>query len=180
VNQADRIIAIAPRKEHYLEIRTQAPPAELTDPRDFALRGLANKRLARTETLDINGLKAWTGVVRGDPSPFGPATNVRYVIIYYANLMWVFKGASRSGTEAPSGDPFFMSTANTFRRMRANEFALAEPYRLRILQASDGTTMEGLAAEAPIKKYALQQLRLFNKLYPDGEPKPGEYVKTVQ
>ena len=180
VNQADRIIAIAPRKEHYLEIRTQAPPADLTNPRDFAMRGLANKRLARTETLEINGLKAWTAVVRGDPSPFGQASNVRYVIIYYANLMWVFKGASRSGTEAPSGDPFFMSTANTFRRMRGNEFALAEPYRLRILQATDGTTMEELAAESPIKKYALQQLRLFNKLYPDGEPKPGELVKTVQ
>ena len=180
LNQADRIIAIAPRKEHYLEIRTQSPPAELTNPRDFALRGLANKRLARTEMLEINGLKAWTGVVRGDPSPFGQASNVRYVIIYYANLMWVFKGASRSGTEAPSGDPFFLSTANTFRRMRANEFALAEPYRLRILQATNGTTMEELAAESPIKKYAVQQLRLFNKLYPDGEPKAGEYVKTVK
>ena len=118
--------------------------------------------------------------MRGDPSPFGQATNVRYVIIYYGNLMWVFKGASRSGTEAPAGDPFFLSTANTFRRMRGNEFALAEPYRLRILQATDGTTMEELAAESPIKKYALQQLRLFNKLYPDGEPKPGEFVKTVK
>ncbi len=180
LNQPDKILAIAPRKEHYLEIRTQSPPADLTNPRDFAMRGLANKRLARTETLDVNGLKAWTGIVQGDPSPFGQATNVRYVIIYYANLMWVFKGASRSGTGAPSGDPFFLSTANTFRRMRGNEFALAEPYRLRILQATDGTTMEELAAESPIKKYALQQLRLFNKLYPEGEPKPGDYVKTVQ
>ena len=180
MNQPDQILAIAPRKEHYLEIRTQAPPADLTNPRDFALRGLANKRLARTETLDINGLKAWTGIVRGDPSPFGQASNVRYVVIYYGNLMWVFKGASRSGMDAPSGDPFFLSTANTFRRMRGNEFALAEPYRLRILQASDGTTMEQLAADVPIKKYALQQLRLFNKLYPDGEPKPGDYVKTVK
>jgi predicted Zn-dependent protease len=180
MNQPDKILAVAPRKEHYLEIRTQAPPADLTDPRDFALRGLANKRLARTETLDINGLKAWTGIVRGDPSPFGQASNVRYVVIYYGNLMWVFKGASRSGMEAPAGDPFFLSTANTFRRMRGNEFALAEPYRLRIVKASEGLTMEGLAAESPIKKYALQQLRLFNKLYPDGEPKPGDYVKTVQ
>ena len=40
--------------------------------------------------------------------------------------------------------------------------------------------MEELAAQSPIEKYALQQLRLFNKLYPDGEPKPGDYVKTVQ
>ncbi len=180
LNQPDKILAIAPRKEHYLEIRTQSPPADLTNPRDFAMRGLANKRLARTETLDVNGLKAWTGIVQGDPSPYGQATNVRYVIIYYANLMWVFKGASRSGTSAPAGDPFFLSTANTFRRMRGNEFALAEPYRLRILQATDETTMEELAAESPIKKYALQQLRLFNKLYPEGEPKPGDYVKTVQ
>ncbi len=180
VNQPDQILAIAPKKEHYIEIRTQAPPADLTDPREFATRGLANKRLSRAETLDINGLKAWTAVVRGDPSPFGQSSSVRYVIIYYGNLMWILKGASRSGVEAPAGDPFFLSTANTFRRMRANEFALAEPYRLRILRAGEGTTMESLAAESPIKKYPLQQVRLFNKLYPEGEPKPGDLVKTVR
>jgi predicted Zn-dependent protease len=180
VNQPDKILAIAPKKEHYLEIRAQPPPADLTDPRAFATRGLANKRLARTEAYEVNGLKAWTGIVRGDPSPFGQATNVRYVVIYYGNLMWVFKGASRSGMEAPSGDPFFLSTANTFRRMRANEFALAEPYRLRVMRAAEGTTIEALAAQSPIKKYPQQQLRLFNKLYPDGEPKPGDLVKTVR
>ena len=180
VNQPNQILAIAPKKEHYIEIRTQAPPADLTDPRDFALRGLANKRLLRPETLEINGLKAWTAIVRGDPSPFGQSSNVRYVIIYYGNLMWVFKGASRSGVETPAGDPFFLSTANTFRRMRANEFALAEPYRLRIVRAGEGTTMDALAAEASIEKYPLQQLRLFNKLYPDGEPEPGDLVKTVR
>ena len=180
VNQPNQILAIAPKKEHYIEIRTQAPPADLTDPRDFALRGLANKRLVRPESLEINGLKAWTAIVRGDPSPFGQSSNVRYVIIYYGNLMWVFKGASRSGVETPAGDPFFLSTANTFRRMRANEFALAEPYRLRVVRAGEGTTMEALAAEASIEKYPLQQLRLFNKLYPDGEPEPGDLVKTVR
>jgi predicted Zn-dependent protease len=118
--------------------------------------------------------------VRGDPSPFGQSTSVRYIIIYYANLMWVFKGASRSGMETPSGDPFFLSTASTFRRLRANEFALAEPDRLHVIKAADGTTMEELAKESPIKKYPLQQLRLFNSLYPDGEPKPGDYIKTVR
>ena len=107
VNQPDKILAIAPRKEHYLEIRTQAPPADLTDPREFAQRGLSNKRLSRAESFDINGLKAWTAIVRGDPSPYGQATSVRYVIVYYGNLMWIFKGASRSGVETPAGDAFF-------------------------------------------------------------------------
>jgi len=180
MNQPDKILAIAPKKEHYLEIRTQAPPADLTDPRAFAQRGLANKRLSHVESLDVNGLKAWTGIVRGDPSPYGQATSVRYFIIYYGNLMWIFKGASRSGVETPAGDPFFLSTANTFRRMRANEFQLAEPNRLHVMRAADGTTIESLAKDSAIKQYPLQQLRLINNLYPEGEPKPGDLVKTVR
>ena len=94
--------------------------------------------------------------------------------------MWVFKGASRAGTDAPSGDAFFLSTAQTFRRLRGNEFALAEPHRLHVLRATEGTTMETLAQKAEIRKYPEQQLRLFNKLYPKGEPKPGDFVKTVR
>jgi len=180
LNQPDKILAIAPNKEHYLEIRTQGPPADLTNPRDFAMRGLSNRRLDQTETFDVNGLKAWTGIVRGDASPFGQSTNVRYIVIYYANLMWVFKGASRSGMTAPSGDPFFLSTANTFRRLRGNEFALAEPYRLDVIRASEGTTIESLAKDAAIPKYPVQQLRLINSLYPDGEPKAGDLIKTVR
>jgi predicted Zn-dependent protease len=180
MNQPDKLLAIAPRKEHYLEIRAQAPPADLTDPRDFASRGLANKRVDNTDVLEVNGLKGWTGVVHGDPSPFGQATNVRYVVIYFGNRMWIFKGASRSGTTVPSGDPFFLSTANTFRRMRSDEFPLAEPNRLHVIQANATTTMEALAKESVIKQYPLQQLRLINSLYPDGEPKPGDYVKTVR
>jgi len=180
MNEPDKILAIAPKKEHYLEIRTQAPPADLTDPREFAQRGLGSKRLSRVESLDVNGLKAWTAIVRGEPSPYGQSSSVRYFIIYYGNLMWVFKGASRSGTETPAGDPFFLSTANTFRRMRADEFPLAEPNRLHVMRAADGTTIESLAKDSRIQKYPLQQLRLINNLYPDGEPKPGDLIKTVR
>ena len=180
VNEPAQLLAVGPNREHYLEVRTQAPPSDLTDPRNFAMRGLANRRLDKTENLEINGLKAWTGIVRGDPSPFGQSTSVRYVIIYYNSLMWVFKGASRAGTVAPAGDAFFLSTAQTFRRLRGNEFTLAEPHRLHVLRAAEGTTMETLAQQAEIKKYPEQQLRLFNKLYPKGEPNPGDPIKTVR
>jgi predicted Zn-dependent protease len=180
VNQPDKILAVAPGKAHMMEIRAQPPPGDITDPSAFAARGLSNRRVDQAEAFESNGLKGWTGIVRGDPSPYGQASNVRYIIMYYGNLMWVFKGASRSGTTAPAGDPFFLSTAKTFRRMKTNEFALAQPNRLHIVRATEGTTMEELAKESPIEKYPLQQLRLFNSLYPDGEPKPGELVKTVR
>ena len=64
--------------------------------------------------------------------------------------------------------------------MRANEFPLAEPNRLHVMRATDGTTIEALAKDSPIKQYPLQQLRLINNLYPDGEPQPGDLIKTVR
>jgi predicted Zn-dependent protease len=180
VNEPQQILAIGPNREHFMEIKAQAPPSDITDPREFALRGLANRRLDRPESLEINGLHAWTAIVHGDASPYGQSTNVRYIIIYYNSLMWVFKGASRSGTVAPSGDPLFLSTANTFRRLRANEFQLADPYRLHIVRAVEGDTIEELAKNSAIQKYPVQQLRLFNDLYPDREPTPGTWIKVVE
>jgi len=180
VNEPQQILAIGPNREHIMELRAQAPPSDLTDPREFALRGLGNRRLDRAEELTINGLHGWTAIVRGDPSPYGQSTNVRYIIVYYGNLMWIFKGASRSGSVAPSGDPFFLSTAHTFRRLRANEFKLAEPHRLRVVRAVQGDTIEALAKNSAIKQYPVQQLRLFNDLYPKGEPTPGSWIKVVE
>lgn len=179
-NAPTHLLAVAPNKEHMMEVRTQVPPSDLTDPRDFAMRGLANRRLDHVESLDINGLRAWTAIVRNDPSPFGQSTSVRYVIINYDNMMWVFKGASRSNSTVPAGDSLFLSTARTFRRLRSNEFQLAEPYRLQIVRATEGTTIDELAQTAKIEKYPAQELRLFNDLYPKGEPKPGDLIKTVR
>ena len=180
INEPQQLLVVAPNREHVIELRTQAPPADVTDPRDFAMRGLANRRIDRPEKLEINGLHAWTAIVHGDPSPYGQSTNVRYIVIYYSNLMWIFKAASRSGTTAPSGDPYFLSAAQTFRRMRSGEFALAEPNRLHIVRAAAGDTFEALAKDSAIKKYPVQQLRLYNDLYPDGEPTPGSWIKVVE
>ncbi len=179
-NEPQQLLAAGPNREHIIQLTAQAPPEGITDPRQFAIRGLSDRRLEHPEVLDINGLHAWTAIVRGDASPYGPRSNVRYVIIYYGNLMWIMKGASRSGDVAPSGDAFFMSAARTFRRMRSNEFELAEPYRLHVVRAVEGDTIEQLAKDSAIQKYPVQQLRLFNDLYPSGQPVPGHWIKVVE
>ena len=119
-------------------------------------------------------------LVRGAPSPFGPRSNVRYVIISHQNLMWMIMGASRSDNPAPAGDPLFTSTARTFRPLRSNEFALAEPFRIRMTKVPAGETMASIAARSPLPKYALEEHRLLNGLYPDGEPRAGDYIKFVR
>jgi len=179
-NNASELVAVSPDKNHYLQLTAQAPPPGVTSPREFALRGLANRRLDRAEELEINGLDAYTAVVRGDASPYDNRSNVRYVIISFNNLMWIIRGASRADDPAPSGDVLFMSAAKTFRQLRSSEFRLAEPFRLRIVKVPEGYTMEKIAARSPLPEYSLEEHRLINGLYPNGEPAPGDYIKFVR
>ena len=179
-NEPQQILASAAGREHMMQVTAQAPPAGVDDPRQFALRGLANRRLERPQSLSINGLDAFTTIVRGDNSPYGSNRSVRYVIIQHANLMWIIKGASRAGDATPEGDRLFLSTAQTFRPLRSNEFALAEPHSLKLITATPGMTYEVLAKQAQLAEYPVQQLRLFNRQYPGGEPVAGRTLKTVQ
>jgi predicted Zn-dependent protease len=63
--------------------------------------------------------------------------------------------------------------------MRSKEFRLAEPYRLRIVPAPEGMTIEQIAARSPLPEHALEQHKLINGLYPDKEPAAGEPIKFV-
>jgi predicted Zn-dependent protease len=92
----------------------------------------------------------------------------------------MFFGASRSGGAVPDADRLFLSSAQTFRRLRSDELARAEPERVRVVQAPTGATMQGLAAQSSLTRYPEQQLRLFNRLYPKGEPQAGDYLKVVR
>jgi len=72
-----------------------------------------------------------------------------------------------------------MSSIKTFRRLRDNEFKLAEPNRIRLVKATPQTRIAALAAASPIEKYPAERLRLLNDLYPDREPVAGELIKVV-
>src|SRR5690606_27015304 len=100
--------------------------------------------------------------------------------IYLNNLAYVFAGASRLGERTPVADPLFMSSIKTFRRLRSSELADAEPYRIKIIQAEEGTTIAELARRSPLQEYAAERLRLLNDLYPSKEPTPGQYLKIVE
>lgn len=179
-NGRDRVIATSPRKDALMLVQIAPVPPRMTDPRMFLTRGvLANQNPRNVEALEVNGLPAATATVRGANTPFGrkPA---RVTVVQFNNLYYLFFGASRSGGEVPDADRLFLSSAQTFRRMRGDELAQAEPNRVRIVQAPEGATVEQLAADSPLTRYPVQQLRLFNRLYPKGEPQPGQLVKVVE
>jgi len=177
-NQADRLVAVSPQKDSFLQMQTQAPPPN-TGPREFLSRLLAQQNAGPGEAVEINGLQGYTAVVRSARTEFG-VVPARYVVIYYNNLAYVFAGASKASSGTPSADALFMSTIKTFRRLRQNEFAAAEPYKIKVIKATADTRIADLAKQSPIEKYPEQTLRLLNDLYPNKEPQPGQLIKIVE
>jgi predicted Zn-dependent protease len=178
-NLQDRVVAVSPQKDSTLQMMVQAPPPNL-GPREFLSRLLATSGSGgQGQSLEINGLQAYTAVVRATKTPYGMGP-ARYTVIYYNNLAYIFAGASKASTGTPAADPLFTSTINTFRRLRQNEFELAQPFRIRVIRVGEGTRIADLAKASPLGKYAAETLRLLNDLYPDKEPQPGQYLKIVQ
>lgn len=177
-NQANRLIAVSPNKESMIQMQTQAPPPN-TGPREFLSRMLAQYSAGKAEPIEVNGLQGYTTIVRSARTDFG-VVPARFAVIYYNNLAYVFSAATKGSAGTPSADPLFMSTIKTFRRLKQNEFTAAEPYKIKVIRADEKTRMADLAKQSPLPKYAEQQLRLLNDLYPDKEPKPGQLIKVVE
>jgi predicted Zn-dependent protease len=68
----------------------------------------------------------------------------------------------------------------SLRPMTRSEQLASAPSVVRVVQADPSTRIETLAAESRLPKYAAQQIRLINGLYPDGEPAAGDFVKTLE
>jgi predicted Zn-dependent protease len=177
-NQANRLVAVSPQKDSVLQMQTQAPPPN-TGPREFLSRMLARSSGGQAEALEVSGLQAHTTVVRSAQTPFGVGP-ARYTVIYYNNLAYIFAGASKASSSVPAADPLFTTTISTFRRLKQNEFALAEPFKIKTIRATENTRIADLAKSSPIKKYPVETLRLLNDLYPDKEPKPGQLLKIIE
>jgi predicted Zn-dependent protease len=177
-NLPTKVVAITPQKDAFLDVTVMGIPPD-NEPRQFLLRNLSGTPLADAEPLQVNGLQGFTAVAREVPLPWGNRGPARYAVVYYNNMAYVFRGATRLNSALPASDPFFLSSIKTFRRLRDNEFALAEPDRIKLVKAAPGMRIEQLAKGSPILQYPVERLRLLNDLYPDKEPTPGEAIKVV-
>jgi len=117
-NEKERILAVAPDRNSLVQVTVEAIPPRAETPRKFlvALTG-GGGSMSAGEELEVNGLPAFTAVLRGTQTPFGVRPS-RVVIIQYNNQFYRFDGASRGGMAVPEADRLILSAAQTFRRLR--------------------------------------------------------------
>jgi predicted Zn-dependent protease len=178
-NQPTKVVASAPQKDAFLQM-TAVPPPPGVKPQELLAKSLAGVRLTSGEAIVANGLQGYTAIAQEVGLPWGNRGPVRSAVVYYNGLAYVFTGATRLNAAFAGQDAVFLSSIKTFRRLRDNEFALAEPNRLKLVKAGPGTRIAVLAASSPIEKYPAERLRLLNDLYPNREPTAGQWLKVVE
>jgi predicted Zn-dependent protease len=179
INLPSKVMATTAQKDAVLSLHAMAPPQGMA-PREFLARSLQGVPLSAAEPLEANGLSGYTAIAREVPLPWGNRGPARYAVLYYNNLAYVFMGATRLNSALSASDPLMLSSIKTFRRLRDNEFAQAEPDRLRLMKATADTRIADLARKSPLPKNPAERLRLLNDLYPDKEPVPGQWLKIVE
>ena len=170
--------AAAPGSSAVIQLATGIKDPRLP-PRDYMLQRLGLTRLSNEADLKIHGLPAHTAMAVVN-TMFGQRL-ARITVIYHGNLAIILGGYTKTSSAIGQYDGAFLDTARSFRPLTPAEKAVATRSRhIHIVRADKSTTMDKLAAKAAIEKFPEQQLRLLNALYPNGDPKAGELIKTVE
>jgi predicted Zn-dependent protease len=180
-NQRDRLLAFTPTKDALMQIMIEKKP-EKQAPREFLLTKLQGASSFKGEPITTSEGNEGYAIVTRSGSPIdnglGP---VRWIAVYRGESVFIFAGASRSAMNGvPEVDGLVMSVATTLRGLKPSEFPLAEPYRIKVVKATDKTRLSDYAADMPEDKFKKETLELINAMYPNKKPQPGELFKIVE
>ena len=123
-----------------------------------------------------SGLRGYTGLASVDAGNNQRLASRVAVVNRTPGLSLQMAGFGQS--QVPNNAVAFV--ARSVRSLTKQEEVLASEKKIVTITARRGDTFAKLAKRAKLDKYAEQQLRLLNNMYPDGEPKPGQLIKIVQ
>jgi predicted Zn-dependent protease len=181
-NQPDQVLAYTPAKDSFVIMRlAPADPKTKMTPREALMTFARGLSLSGGESIVSNDMQGYTAVSRsGSPLDQGQGP-LRFVMLERGDSFYVFYGGSKSSRNGiPEADGLIQGVAQTLRSLKPSEFPLAEPYRVKVLQAKDGVRLGDFVKDFPDDKYQLQQLELMNGVYPNGNPQPGQLFKVVE
>lgn len=148
-------------------------------PREYLQTQWARGRpLQSVETLNINGMPAATGVT--DLTRNGRRYTARLVAIRFQDgNLYRFLFAAAPARMDQLSEPF-RRTTYSFRPLDPQEAGNVRPYRIDIITAKTGDTIESLARELPFETYQAERFRLLNGLLGGEQVRPGMRLKTIR
>lgn len=172
VNRPDVLIGHTPDEQAFIAMTLEAADKQLS-PAEFLRRRVGNQRLVAGEELRLGALQGYTAVLQGQSAR-------RVAVIYRGDNAYLFVAAVKGRASLETEDQRFLEVIRSYRPLKPAERKLAEPVRLHLVRARAGQSLAALAKDSPLPADGEAQLRLLNGLYPGGEPRPGEWLKTLR
>lgn len=148
-------------------------PRTPQEPEEYLYNHLNIPPLRDGREISPARLKGYTGILPG--SEGNP--DQRIAVIYYKMGAYLFTGSARDQAVFAENDEKFLESINTFRPITSREIEGKKPTVMRYVKATSATTFDALGAELKLNPFEVQDLRLINGFYPDGEPRAGEWIK---
>ena len=175
-NLPDRLLAINGAQDVQLQI-TAGQIKSGTSPKQH-LENLTKGNLSKGQAIKTASFNGYTGfskiAIQGRNLPARVATIVDDLRTYDIAIV------GKDQTALNNNDGAGFATIRSMRKLKRSERKLAEAKHIKLIRAKPGDTFSKLAKRSSISKHAVEQLRLLNGMYPDGEPKAGQLIKIVQ
>jgi predicted Zn-dependent protease len=176
-NRNDRVVAMAAAGDGFMKLEKIELDRRMPA-RSFMQEELQLSGLRHGEQISSNGLTGYTAIT-SDKTVFGTRP-VRYIVLMRDTTAWIITGAAEDRRDPYRYDRQIIASARTLRALAPQDRQRARGNRLHIIRAGAGTRYRDLDAQAPLERYAEEQLRLLNDQYPQGEPGSGQLIKTVR
>ncbi|NJN51640.1 MAG: M48 family metalloprotease [Gammaproteobacteria bacterium] len=147
------------------------------DPAEYVKKTLKRDDVVSGESLKVNEFDAYIADL--DVADGKLAVSM-LAVVFKDGAVYFFKGSADPGADADAFRADFKATVATFRAMAKEDVAVANRQRIKVIEATPKDSYASLAKQSSIKRYPVETLRLLNADFPNGEPRPGDRIKTVQ
>lgn len=112
-------------------------------------------------------------------TPYGRRTAI-VAALYHDKKIYRFLAATKEQDELDQYAVPFLNAIRSLRSINREDYEKAKPLRIKAIQAAEGDTIKRLAEDSPLPDHAEDVLRLINGLFPDGEPRAGQWLKVIE
>jgi predicted Zn-dependent protease len=151
-------------------------PRTAQSPEEYLYNHLNSPQLRDGKEIEPVGLKGFTGILEGS----GGKADARIAVIYYKMNAYIFTGEVTDQALFEDFDPLFQKSIDTFRPISNRELSGQAPRKMYYVKATSATTFDALAQSLKLNDRDKEDLRLINGHYPNGEPKPGDWIKIIR
>lgn len=172
-----RVLAYPPAKANvtYIALIGQGVEGDAT-PRQFIEEQLKIALADEGVVIEPDGFPAFVATAT-DP---GMSEVLLVGVVLKDETAFAFKAETREPADVEGLLEELLAVIASFRRMQAADLQEATTMRVKVVEAKPGDTYALLGRVSALDRYPEEQLRLLNGDFPNGEPRAGDLIKTVQ